>query len=183
MWKHTNFHRLGALALTRRFIVFSVESRARRWFMYASLVATRDECWDNASIAGCRPIFCIRFCIRLAAVFRPQTVCQCTFEREKWVRLFDPSFCLRRWRRLWCCPACSGNGTEIFVHRGFLRVLTILRRRLDAFLETVLIRRLYVCGFSLGGALGTLYGYLRMKAGLGASGMNVLLLSSVVCRV
>jgi hypothetical protein len=52
--------------------------------------------------------------------------------------------------------------TEMFVHRGFMHVLNILRPRLDAFLETVYVRDLYMCGFSLGGALATLYGFLRI---------------------
>jgi hypothetical protein len=64
--------------------------------------------------------------------------------------------------------------THMSVHRGFLRTLHQVRPQLDTFLQTRDIHRLAVCGFSSGGCVSILYGYLTARRTGGSYPIDVL---------
>ena len=70
--------------------------------------------------------------------------------------------------------------TDMFFHRGYQRIIARLRPPLDAFLKTLDIRGLYLCGWSLGVALAILYGFLTAQQPTRSFHVDVLVIGAPV---
>ena len=71
--------------------------------------------------------------------------------------------------------------TPMLVHTGFTTVLQALQPSLDLVLAKIPIRRLSICGFSMGGALAVLYGYLVTQQRHARYPVDVLSIAAPVC--
>lgn len=71
--------------------------------------------------------------------------------------------------------------TPMLVHAGFSKVLLALQPSLEMVLANIPIRRLSICGFSMGGALAILYGYLMTQQRHACYPVDVLSIAAPVC--